>query len=325
MRKFIGLAVVIAFLWVSAAPAEAVSLKQGKTLAKDFDYSSFYVCGTDTYIPDAAVIMPYADADFTPSLEELELRAVFEVVELYNNFDGSGLAYWTPGQSGEEISGLMYDLEVASVAGTWLSGLTINLTPQERYDTDSAVLGAGGRIDIWQDSTPDYSHLGDGVAPHGPADWRIGITGHDDHDDFPTASDVSTVGGAVDAGASLWLRGNWVPMFWVNTTPIVYQITTAPWNNPALAITGSGTGYWDVVVNNTNIPIADDYWGIPGSDVWLLTNLTFPTFAGEYDGWQAQSQDPVKFFALPEPATMSLLLVGLVGGAGAYLRRRRAA
>lgn len=320
MRKFIGLAVVIAFLWVSAAPAEAVSLVPGEMLAKNFDYSSFY---TDTD-NDGIADTPLAE-EALPVVGD-ELRAIFEVTGIWNNFTGLGLAYWVPGP-GDELTGLFYDLKVSAV-NVAVGVAVIDFVPGGRYATASAVPGSGGRIDLWRDTTaPDYNHLGTGG---GPTDWLVGpVAGHA-HDDYPTASDVSDLIHTVDAGASLFLQGNWVPMGLVATPAVVYQLTLNLGTGH-----GSGLGFWDVIVNNAGVPIADDFWSMPGgtpyigtpgsgSDVYLQTTVDLG-IVGEFGGWQVKSQDPVQLFALPEPATMSLLLVGLVGGAGAYLRRRRAA
>jgi hypothetical protein len=285
------------------------------------DYTSFYDANGDPYdIPvdgDGDVDWSLLDPD---DLVGAELRAVFKVTDLSNEWNPDAPAYWTEvATDGNELTGLMYDLIVHSVIDTGI-GFVAYLVPAAGSKDAATVPGAGGQIDAWVDSSPDFDHTG------GPGDWVTGL--HAGHDDYPTASDILDTGGTADAGASLWLSADFVPQGIIpgTATPYVYLVTVS-----YQTLRGQGSGFADVFVNNTNLPIAgsvdfpDALSPVNGGDLSILTNLTLAGTPTVFSGWQVQSNDPVEFYALPEPASMSLLLVGLVGGAGAYWRRRRAA
>jgi len=336
MRKFIGLAVVAAFLWVAAGPAEALNLPLGD-LEIDFnDWSSFFHAG--------APIGGGVPGPATPAIGD-ELRAIFRAGTIHSLTTGENV---NASDFGQELTGLLYDLVVGP--GMLLVGpgsVTIGLVPGVRY-ADTTVPGSGGRIDVWLDSTlPGSQPLGsNGAAPvfqdpnaptgDGPSEWVVGPGGlFPAHDDFPGVSDI-TVGGAADAGAKAWLSGVLVPMppgvplsaGFINPFPgAVYVISVS-----TITATGSAFGFIDVIFNGTGLQILDDAQkgGVPalaGADLSIQSILGFSSsVTRSLNGWDALSDDPILMTTfVPEPASMSLLLVGLFGGAGAYWRRRRAA
>lgn len=314
MRKFIGFAVVIAFLWVAAAPAQAINLQPGENYAKLVDYSSFYNGNTPIGVPGSW-------STFDPTtLIGAELRAIFKITDMSNQWNPAAPAYWTEvATDGSALTGLVYDLAVAEVS-TFPGGFVLLLTPMAGSGDPAAVPGSGGQLDVWSDATPDFDNT------LGPGLWNDSLAGHDGHDDYPTASDIDA-GGALDPGVSLWLRADFVPIGLLSdgVTPFVFAITMQT------SGTGIGTAFADVTVNNTGLPISgsvdfpDPLSPVNGGDLRIIYNLTLAGNQTVFSGWQVQSNDPIEFFALPEPASMSLLLVGLFGGAGAYWRRRRAA
>lgn len=310
MRKFIGLAVVIAFLWVSAAPVEAVSLVEGDLKAKFDDYSSFYSPGGVAGLPQPVGVPAVGD----------ELRAIFRVTSIITDDVASIIIFnATP----DELTGTFYDLVVP--AGGVLPGgspgvpvgtTVVDLVPGLRITQPaSPAPAAGGWMDIYNDASPDFDLTGGGPGPNA---W-VAAAGPGGADSFPTVTDGNT-----------WLRGMFVPLVTIPgagipgitapfTAGAVYRLSFT-----ALTGVGNGVGYVNVLVNNTGLPFLPNRWG-PFAEIEVKSRLDFPPSQTPPGGWAVQSEDPVRFTALPEPATMSLLLVGLVGGAGAYLRRRRAA
>ncbi len=336
MRKFIGLAVVIAFLWVSAAPAEALTLPVGPLEVDYNDWSGFYIDTTGDGVADthmgggiAGPYLPGADA---------ELRGIQQAATIRLLTTGAFVEAQT---AAEALDGMFYDLVVGAGA-IYTPGVSLvaGLVPGGRYATTAFALGtAGGRFDMWLDTSPEglptdssgnVNTFQDPINPalrDGPAHWVVGPGGAwPNHDDFPGVSDLG------DAGASPWLIGQWVPM---PVGPIPGTAVSNPFAGAVYVvsvdlITGLGTafGFVDVLVNNTGLPIQNDTFWFPGADIYVKAGLGFPALTDGQrttDGWDTLSDDPVQYTTLPEPATMSLLLVGLVGGAGAYLRRRRAA
>jgi hypothetical protein len=355
MRKFIGLAMVVAFMGVAAGPALALHALPADDLEIDFnDWSSFFHNGVAIggNVPGAAV----------PE-EGDELRALYRAGQIHGLETGEVIS---AADEGEELTGLLYDLVVGVTpvdipvlgldAGDPMISVAagvarIGLVPGPRY-SDSTIPGSGGRIDVWLDTTLTGSQPLGTNSPgggsvyqdpdggnDGPSEWvAAGGVGNTfpTHDDFPGASDLDTDGVSPDPGASMWLSAVLVPMpvgiplsaGFTNVFPgAVYVITVDLINN-----VGSAFGFADVIYNNTGAQILDDAFssGIPGfagGDISIQSILSFSNAqTRSLNGWDALSDDPILMSTfVPEPASMSLLLVGLVGSAGAWYRRRRAA
>lgn len=335
MRKFIGLAVVIAFLWVSAAPVEALTLPVGPLEVDYNDWSGFFAGFPGVHM-GGGVVGPYL-----PAADD-ELRGIQQAATIRLLTTGQ----FVEAQNGEALDGLFYDLKVDPNNVIYTPGVSLvaGLVPAGRYATAVSALGtAGGRLDMWLDTSPEglptdstgnVNTFQDPINPalrDGPTHWVATAgpgagAGTGVHDDFPGVSDLG------DPGASPWLIGRWVPM---PLGPIPNTGLTNPFAGAVYVVTvdligglGTAFGFVDVLVNNTGLPIQDDTFFFPGADIYVKAGLVFPALTDGQrttDGWDSLSDDPVQYTTLPEPATMSLLLVGLVGGAGAYLKRRRVA
>jgi hypothetical protein len=262
MRKFIGLFVVVALLWVAAAPAQAVTVQEGENYLKLTDYSSFYepdeADGTPNPVPLPPTVNGKLDwSSFDPTdLIGAELRAIFRIDTIHLVWTDPGTAYWTDvATDGSELTGLFSDLVVGAVLVT-TSGFEAWLVPVAGSKDDATVAGGGGQIDVWNDTTPDFTNAA------GPGAWDT--TTHAGHDDFPTASDLDA-GGLLDAGASLWLAADFVPQGVIpagltaylggvvrGVTPHVYFLDMS-----FTTLRGQASGFADVFVNNTGIIIAE--------------------------------------------------------------------
>jgi len=307
MRKFIGLAGVLAFLVVVAVPAQALDLPSGEIKGKINDRSGLFrddgtngdaVAGDLNY--DHIVTFPAAGGTVLtpPGAAGDELRAVFSVTQLFSPPTALD-AFFTSSPS-VRLCGVIYNLVILG-----FTGQTVSFGVGPRYPS--------AYVDIYLDDDAGV----ESYVP--PTSWVEGDPGGPD-----------TIGQFTND--ELWLRAEFVPLATGLIPGTVYQLTldlgVAPGPTIVLRGTGNGVGYADVVVNNTGRVIGDDYFkaqngGVANSDMSLQINIDWRN--KPYDGWQVSSEDPILFATIPEPASMSLLLVGLVSGAGAYWRRRRAA
>jgi hypothetical protein len=308
------------------------------------NYSIFYRLVGGVWVPqNFNTTLEYTPATF-PIWPGDELRAIFRID--WVDEDPSVAPHFFDDASPDQLTGLVYDLVVTGAIIPAPGGtITLFLGAGGRYAP--TIAGDGGKLDIWEDSIPDWGTAA-GIAPQaGPGAW---ILGGDPvvnpgppipHDDYPGAT--NTVGGAVDPGAGgmnalQFLAMEWVPLP-LSPAGTLFRIDlpTFPGPTGGFLLTGSGLGQgFTSIIGGTYGLIQPGGFGIASNgapmDVSVRETLTFPPdpkFPVWPDpllyGWSVNSEDPLRFVNIPEPATMSLLLLGLVGGAGAYLRRRRAA
>ena len=228
------------------------------------------------------------------------------------------------------LCGLLYDITLInsvtgpapSPANTW----TLDFAPGGRYadaasgggtqgtwlDTvvgDGGLLattanGYGGILVIY-DQFPINTDFSAGGL--GPWAWTEGTTATGDAalptaDGFPTIADVTP-----------WLIAVLAP------EPSVYGFTAGTVMHEYITgMTNSGLGFANIIGGSAASLFDTDVFGA-GLDIRLEWDPILGL--GPVDGWQLSSDDPVQFSIIPEPATMTLLGIGIAGLG--LLRKRR--
>ena len=339
-----GLLAVAMVLFV-ATPASALYLKAGELLAHFTDASALYVDDdgdpATPRIPRPPVMWNKIDPQVVPPgwqpLIETEPDWCDEerVVVDINQFLQGGTPYYS--MPGGELTGLLYDLHLdvgevsTNVAGQTILDLYYGplgrnpLTP----DADSPA-GSGGVLEMWLDPTPDgegvtlFDPMNDGLAPFY---WAEG-GGPGGRDGYPT---VNNIAGTPDDSV-LWLQCVFAPLFWVDLDGDGFDETPIYKHEQINVDTGAGflDGMYVNIIGGSAADLFDrDVYG-PGLDLSLTGTLWGPphaTYWGspqDIGNWAVRSSDPAQgnVSAIPEPATMMLLGLGLLG-LGARIRRKK--
>jgi len=359
MRKAFVVLTVLGALAALAPPVGATltdvnQLGAGTWQAKYSDYSDLYAPpakGSTVWTPE-----PFA---VSPPILGSEDRAIFYTTSI-QPVSGPPAA-WLPGTppAGQQLTGIFYNLSLAFAVS---SGSTLNLyfTQSSRNPLPGTPAGYGGVIEVYvspTSTTPNFTANPGSVSPlslpvggklastvnaaipaaWGPSYWVQGSGG----------ASRDTYTGATTG--TLWLSGTFVD--W-KTLALVDPVTAAnlayvdsldPGLDPVFSETldlgtgtGSGTGDIHLLGGSFFSSVTKGNVGLgPNVDMTLLSDVAFPTqlftptklfpSTGNYTGvgwWPVDSQDPVNFNIIPEPATMTLFGLGLVG-IGAIRRRMR--
>ena len=267
-----------------------------------------------------------------------ELRSVYYVDTLHGPEPwGGGTQYEQFGiPYGEELTGLLYDLKLVEVNPLSATFVELYFAPLGRnpitsdWDNDMPA-GSGGVFELYRDAAPDGTPLTwdpDGAGGLlGPQQWVEG----DMDGSGPHIADTLESGAVGATDGTLWMQGVLTPL---GLTPgglsyvlkETFDLTAANETGDVLPAYVNITGGSPEVLSLFERGVFDVPPAFVGRDVKIDANFVFP-FATDYAsseqstaGWQIASSDPTRAYILPEPGTVSLLGLSLLGLA---LRRRR--
>jgi hypothetical protein len=364
---------------IVAPPASALDLDADEFLAKFKDVSTIYSDQDgDGSLEPEALGDPINVGD--------EQRTLSQVTTIFDS--GGGVVFDT--SSTAELTTMLYDL--AAVPTLVPGGVVIDFIPAGRNpittdaDLDStgpdgvygtaddpldpttaAPITFGGVLEIYQDTTKDYSQDPGGVgrydaklpsgvpvpldAGNGPSFWTEGAAGH-----VAGGPGADTFTGATDG--SLWLGAVLVELQYLANVGVIVDPATiggVPFTPGTVlrevldfsAGSGSGFAYMNAVGGSLAPSLLRGLAG-PLADAAILFDLNTPIVTSDPDGsiaaglgqtgdetlsdtlvyqglgqWQVDSEDPVVFAIIPEPTSMSLLGLSLVGLLGARWRKKK--
>jgi hypothetical protein len=324
-------------------------------------YSDLDADGTNEVDPRPTVWWDSGKVKNLPQVDDLDI-SVLDIGRLDNVSLGASFSFGSTGL--DELVGLIYDLEVTEVrlydqdktsplttittSGTseytptapdTVDYLEVDLGNSSDWDADGYV---GGRVDFWSEDALSAAWDDFPPATNKPTEWEEAGDADkdieagekwyegDNYDTFPDVSDGSPFLSGTLASGELPLT----------LTLYIQDVSAA-------APAGYGvaeTGYIEVLSNQTGLPFKDEY--INGSLYHIKFSHHFnfypdgkgalagyeingepwedPSDGSDDNWWATKSSDNPNFTLLPEPATLSLLGISLVGmGAVAVLRRRR--